>query len=597
MPLDLAELNDLIDEKILTGGRRTSASNLREVLHEIVEFADSLSGGGGGNSFINGGNAFGANAILGLTDSYDLTIQTDASLILNGNVIALTSVNGASIASTSMVIQAIEGYGIELNSNTGFPIILQGSAFDFLRSDGLYKATFDVNEITADRIITFQDKNITVAGTANETFTGTTTFSSLNASTVPYLDGSKNLVSSTVTPTELGYLSGVTSGIQAQFNALVSGLSWKQAVRAATTANIILSGAQTIDGVSIIAGDRVLVKNQTAPAENGIWVCSAGAWARSSDMDLAAEFPSATVAISEGSTQQDTQYVCSTDLPITLGTTAISWVLVGGTTYTGTTNRLTVTGSVLDISASYIGQSSITTLGTITSGIWNAGSVTSSGVITAASGLVGSPGFSIGGATTGIYSPAGNQISIAANGINIFTFTTGLVSSTRALSVTGNITSTTGNNVFTLSNTSSATIANNTLTLNGTYQTANVSGGTGLYRGLFISHTLNLTGSSDHTVTLIDINPSITSLVAANTLYGIRSQIAAGTGTRYNIFADGTAPNKFGGPVEFPSFTVATLPAATAARFIYVSDETGGPIMAFSDGTNWRRVTDRAIIS
>ena len=53
----------------------------------------------------------------------------------------------------------------------------------------------------------------------------------------------------------------------------------------------------------------------------------------------------------------------------------------------------------------------------------------------------------------------------------------------------------------------------------------------------------------------------------------------------------------FAVPVKFPSYTVATLPTATAAQQIYVSDETGGAVMAFSDGTNWRRCTDRVIVS
>jgi len=50
--------------------------------------------------------------------------------------------------------------------------------------------------------------------------------------------------------------------------------------------------------------------------------------------------------------------------------------------------------------------------------------------------------------------------------------------------------------------------------------------------------------------------------------------------------------------VELPSYTVATLPSVDSVpRLIYVSDESGGPVPAFSDGTNWRRVTDRAIVS
>lgn len=58
---------------------------------------------------------------------------------------------------------------------------------------------------------------------------------------------------------------------------------------------------------------------------------------------------------------------------------------------------------------------------------------------------------------------------------------------------------------------------------------------------------------------------------------------------------DGSVP--FTGPVEVPSYTVAGLPSVGTAQIIYVSDETGGAVLAFSDGTNWRRVTDRAIVS
>lgn len=52
-----------------------------------------------------------------------------------------------------------------------------------------------------------------------------------------------------------------------------------------------------------------------------------------------------------------------------------------------------------------------------------------------------------------------------------------------------------------------------------------------------------------------------------------------------------------GGRVALPSYTVATLPSATTIGLIFVTDETGGAVPAFSDGTNWRRVTDRAIVS
>lgn len=62
----------------------------------------------------------------------------------------------------------------------------------------------------------------------------------------------------------------------AQLNAAIQGYSWKQPMRAATTANITLSGTQTIDGVSLIASDRVLEKNQTTGSANGIYVVGSG---------------------------------------------------------------------------------------------------------------------------------------------------------------------------------------------------------------------------------------------------------------------------------------------------------------------------------
>lgn len=106
---------------------------------------------------------------------------------------------------------------------------------------------------------------------------------------------------------------------------LGSNLILKRSCKAATTANITLSAPQTIDGVSVVAGDRVLVKNQTTASANGIYVVAAGAWARATDSDTAAEFANAMVAIDQGTTQGgwlfDTDFK-STD---TLGTTLVTF--------------------------------------------------------------------------------------------------------------------------------------------------------------------------------------------------------------------------------------------------------------------------------
>jgi len=108
-------------------------------------------------------------------------------------------------------------------------------------------------------------------------------------------------------------------------DGLVNGVDIHPSVRAATTANIALSAPQTIDDVAIIATERVLVKNQTAPAENGIYVVAAGAWARASDADIWGELISAFVFVEEGATQADTAWVSTVDAGGTLNTTSVTF--------------------------------------------------------------------------------------------------------------------------------------------------------------------------------------------------------------------------------------------------------------------------------
>ena len=186
--------------------------------------------------------------------------------------------------------------------------------------------------------------------------------------------------------------SAQDAATKAYVDSVAQGLDVKYSVKAATTANITLSGAQTIDGVSIVATDRVLVKNQSTPSGNGIYVAAAGAWTRATDMDAWAEVPGAFVFIEQGTTQSDTGWVCTSDAGGTLGTTAINWtqfsgagsyVAGNGLTLTGqtfdvvgTSNRISVAADSIDIAATYVGQTSITTLGTIATGVWNGTGIT-----------------------------------------------------------------------------------------------------------------------------------------------------------------------------------------------------------------------------
>jgi hypothetical protein len=119
-----------------------------------------------------------------------------------------------------------------------------------------------------------------------------------------------------------------TAYVDSSVSAALNGLSWKQAVRAATTAAVTLAtdleNGDSIDGVTLATGNRILVKNQAAPAENGIYVVAAsGAPTRATDADSGAELVNASVYVSEGTTLADTQWTCTTNATITVGVTGL----------------------------------------------------------------------------------------------------------------------------------------------------------------------------------------------------------------------------------------------------------------------------------
>ncbi|WP_052229430.1 phage tail protein [Pseudomonas fluorescens] len=122
-------------------------------------------------------------------------------------------------------------------------------------------------------------------------------------------------------------------------------LDGKQSVRVAASSNIVLNGAQQIDGVAVIAGDRVLVANQTLAKDNGLWIVANGDWVRASDANSNAKVtPGLTVMVEEGTANGDSLWHLTTNAPITLGTTALTFKMLAGRTgiAAGTYKSLTV---------------------------------------------------------------------------------------------------------------------------------------------------------------------------------------------------------------------------------------------------------------
>jgi len=119
-------------------------------------------------------------------------------------------------------------------------------------------------------------------------------------------------------------------------DAALAGISWKQPVLAATTANITLSGAQTIDTVPVVAGDRVLVKDQGTASQNGIYIVGTP-WVRSDDANSWDELVSALVFVESGGLAGSAWY-CYVQPGGTLGVTAVTWsnFQVAGAYFAGT---------------------------------------------------------------------------------------------------------------------------------------------------------------------------------------------------------------------------------------------------------------------
>jgi|TARA_B100000315_G_scaffold237962_1_gene255273 hypothetical protein len=206
---------------------------------------------------------------------------------------------------------------------------------------------------------TFSGNNVTVAGSGVTTLGGAPT-QDLHAATKAYVD------------------------------AVKTGLDIKDSVRAATTANITIStalnNADEIDGVTLATNDRVLVKNQSTASQNGIYVVKASP-SRATDFDADAEVTSgAFVFVEEGTTNGSEGWMVTTTGDITVGSTAIAFaqfsaagVITAGAGLTktghsvdvvGTADRITVNADDINIATTYVGQNTITTLGTIATGTW-----------------------------------------------------------------------------------------------------------------------------------------------------------------------------------------------------------------------------------
>jgi hypothetical protein len=472
----------------------------------------------------------------------------------------------------------------------------------------------------------------------------------------------------------------------------ISDIDYKQAVRAITISNVTLSGGapNIVDGVTLSLNDRILVSGQSTGSQNGLYFVttlgtgSNGTWQRTSDSNATGEIEAGMIVmVTEGTVYKDTQWKLTTNNPIVIGTTALTFeqnsafafgnVFANGTAVLATTvgdaltltagNNIQITGNNTSKSVT-IGVTGIS-LTSIANGTSNVNVVSSGGNVTVGVGGTGNVAeFSTGGLrVTGFSSATGNVIggnvstaglitatgnvtggniltagimSSTGNGIHGNILTAGLISATSTITSAANII---GGNISTagLVTATGNVIGGNINTAGLISATGNITGGNILGNGAgltginafsnisvsggnsavadSISDTLTLTAGSGITLVMNSTTDTLTIAASSGSEifvdgadFGTVTETVTASDDLGLVTATVTAQSDLGTivtsgliyPDQFvlPSFTTTTLPSASVVgAMIYVTNETGGAVPAFADGTNWRRVTDRAIVS
>ena len=290
-----------------------------------------------------------------------------ATSIVNADISASAAIVDTKLATISTASKVSNSATTATSANTASAIVARDASGNFTAGTITANLTGNVsgssgsttgNAATATALATARAINgvnfdgtaaITVTAAAG-TLSGNTLASGVTASSLTSLG---TIASLTATAGTISTTPTASTDIANKLyvDTVAQGLDAKASCVAATTADITLSGAQTIDGVSVIAGNRVLVKNQTLSQNNGIYLCASGAWTRTTDADTWDELTSAFTFIEQGTVNGDCGFVCTANAGGTLGTTSLPWSQFSGAgTFTAGTG-LTLTGSVFSLTS------------------------------------------------------------------------------------------------------------------------------------------------------------------------------------------------------------------------------------------------------
>ncbi len=393
----------------------------------------------------------------------------------------------------------------------------------------------------------------------------------------------------------------------------ISNLDFKQSTRVISLNNVTLSGGapSSVDSVTLSAGDRVLVSGQTDKSENGIYEVetagtgSNGTWIRASDFDVNSDVTAGIVVmVTEGTEYDDTQWKLVTNDPIIIGTTDLNFEQASAYAF----GQIDADGNL--ILADKVGDTLSFEAGN---------NISISGNTDSKTLLIEVTGISLDSISSGT-----SDVTIGGTDGNIIMNVAGTQIAefeSNEVTISGNINSENANidNVLTVSGAVSSPLIP---TIDDTYSLGNA---TRRWSNLFLTGNTIQLGN----VQIKDTAGALTILESDGVTPARLA--AADVAKPEDLFADESSFGKITDSVSasidlgdlnddvlieidlgsliqagllqpdqvvFPSFTVDTVPLAVPeGQMIFVSDESGGAVIAFSDGEKWRRITDRNIIS
>ena len=328
--LAFSEVSDVLYYGKGTGGAGGSATTIEAIAGSGAFLSLSGTQTVSGNKTFSGSVVLGSSATASTPSSGDnsTSVATTAYVqgegFLTGNE-TITFSGAATGSGTTSVTLTLANSGVSAGTTSGITVNAKG-----LITGITSLVASDIPSLTAAKISDFDS---TVQANRLDEMANPTGSVDLNSQKITNL----------ATPVDAS--DAATKGY---VDASQQGLDVKESVKAATTGNITLSGEQLLDGVSLSAGDRVLVKDQSTGSQNGIYVVASGSWSRAADADADSEVSSGLFTfVEEGNTNADAGFSLTTDGAITVGTTALTFTQFSGAGSVSAGDGLSKSGNTL----------------------------------------------------------------------------------------------------------------------------------------------------------------------------------------------------------------------------------------------------------